>query len=177
MTNKETKSNHFEKFGEFAIKFEWINSSITFSISQLLRENGLRDNRFAHALTADLGADSLRSTWVSLLAIAFTLEEKELKIVKDISARYIKLIEHRNTLVHGLWPNEKTEIILGHKTHRTKKGVDYRSHDLTLEQLESFIKEADILGILFFRATICLINGHSLLKNFVLGVNGHYGAP
>lgn len=170
----------YASLGQFTVKFEHVCFAIENCIVAILGHEGLHSQKVARILLAGITADPLRALFQSLYAeINKDQATDEVKIIKDILARFQKLTQDRNNIVHGKWfigwaSEQDTDFSKanGIKLDKNSSGFNPKNFPYTLDDFNNFIKEAEELGKIFQRLHGCIFIQTSVAKNFSMDKTG-----
>ncbi len=181
---QEDVDDLYRSIGEFVVKFEHVCFAVQTGILFLLDQAGLHNQNISQVLLAGVTADPLRTLFESLVAETQTLNDIELKMVKNALKRFQKLTEERNDIVHSTWfigwGNENTTDFsnaAGMKYHKNKSGAVVKSFGRKAEDFVKLSQEAESLYKIFMRLQGCFGTGFKVQKNFVLSNNGQVSVP
>jgi len=163
----------YANIGEFVVKFEHVCHAMQTTITFIMQGEGLRNQQVAHIVLAGYTADPLRTLLESLIGEVITLNDNEIKIIKNIFARIQKLTAVRNDIVHSTWfigwGNETTQDFSeapGYKLHKNKQGIATKSFKYQAEDFAAYILEANKMSALVMRLFGCITGNFSIEKNF-----------
>ena len=135
--------------GDFIIQFEHLNDWMRFTIPRIIygvfpTELKMRN---IETLLTDLGAESLKSKFDSLLVDNFQDHPKLIDLNNKLSTKFSSLCNIRNTIAHGTyrlgWKNFNAgmndESFSIRHSKATKKGYQKRSKIISVAELESLI--------------------------------------
>ncbi|MBU0589927.1 MAG: hypothetical protein KJ852_12990 [Gammaproteobacteria bacterium] len=174
----------YDAIGKCSVKFEHVCFGMHQGITLLLGMNGLRNQRLARVLLAELTAYPLKSILQAMIAEIVSLPPDEKSISDKIFVRVQKLIERRNEIIHSTWfvgwahPDDTDfSRVSGHKWARGKQGADRKSANYTREDFDAFAVECDLVAALVNRLWVCIMDSNKLTKNFVLDSVGNVACP
>lgn len=174
----------YEAIGKCVVNFEHVCFTMHEGITLLLCWDGLRTQRLARVLLADLTAYPLKSILQAMIAELAPLPPEEKVICDTIFSRVQKLIERRNDIIHSTWfvgwaHPEDTDFstVDGHKWARGKKGAEFKPFMHTREDFDAFAIECDLVAALIRRLWGCFLGDHQLTKNFVVDGAGNIACP
>jgi len=170
----------YASLGEFVAKFELTVFSIRQLLMFVVTSHGAPQSLVTPAY-AELTASPLRAAMLSTCAKAIDMREdyddREREIANQIlcaiCARFGKLTEARNDIVHGTWfigwaSEDQTDFTQasGFKPKNTKNGVRHTDISRTVGDFDALIDECHDLYDLINRMMV-LIHGFTFSKNFI----------
>ncbi len=169
----------YQAIGKCSVKFEHVTFTMQQAITFLLHKGGLKNQRLANVILADLTANPLKSIFQAMIPESSELSQEESNICDKIFFRTQKLIERRNDIIHSTWfvgwanPDDTDfSEVTGAKRARGKQGAVFKSLKHTAADFEAFARECDEVAELLHRLLACLIYDFKIIKNFVVSADG-----
>jgi len=174
----------YQAIGKCSVKFEHVTLAMQQAIIFLLHKGGLKNQRLANVLLADLTAYPLKSIFQAMVPESSQLSREEQVICDKIFTRTQKLIEQRNDIIHSTWfvgwaSSSDTDFseVTGMKQARGKRGADFKAFKHTAAEFEAFAQECDEVAKLLRGLSACVTSDFQIAKNFLIDVNGNVSTP
>ena len=174
----------YQAIGKCSVKFEHVTFTMQQAITFLLQKGGLKNQRLANVMLADLTAYPLKSIFQAMIPESSELSQEERNICDKIFSRTQRLIERRNDIIHSTWfvgwahPDDTDfSEIAGAKQARGKQGAAIKSFKHTAADFEAFARECDEVAKLLHRLSACLIGDFKIIKNFMVSADGSVSTP
>jgi hypothetical protein len=174
----------YKSIGKCSVKFEHVTLAMQAAITLLLQKGGLRNQRLANVLLADLTAYPLTSIFQAMISESNQLSAEEKIISNKIFTRTKKLIERRNDIIHSNWfvgwagPDDTDfSEASGMRSTRGKRGVIFKGSKHTTAEFDAFAMECDEVARLLNRLCACVTNDLQISKNLLIDEDGKVQIP
>lgn len=150
--DNENQINQKAQIGTFIIEFEEVCELIRMIILKMCYLRPTKIQRLnIEILLEGLTADPLRKKLQALIYDNYPIDSELQSLNKNISGKFLKLIELRNTIVHGViiksfGNNLSSDEFIHKHVKMTKNGVDKNIKIVNIKEIENMNKQTRIIN-------------------------------
>ncbi len=145
----EWSGSLYRSIGRFIVQFEWLCDGLRQAICELVWDDPGSHPTLVRIVLGEAQPGALLIRFQSILAHISGIDHVDRPIIDDVCKRIDRLIQERNSVVHGLWFTElqlPDRSAIASKIKYTPKGLKGVNWKRTPEEIEQLADEAAVVN-------------------------------